>query len=184
MLSGAEREDVEEMAKTYPEINAELKGISDSLEFYAAEKGMAPHAAVKTKLLLKVYEQHCGAVKIYPPLVKENTTTDDFKNWLKEITITEPAGPYDNMASFDLPSTAAVTNFMVWVKKGHDEEMHTEYNEFIFILKGHCDMYFSGVSRHYHTGDIIVIPPFIPHTAVITSTEPMVALVQRHAFAA
>ena len=45
-------------------------------------------------------------------------------------------------------------------------------------------MYFNEVKTHYHTGDIIVIPPGIPHTAVITSDEPMVAVVQRQLLAA
>ena len=177
-------EQVELMAATHPEIKKELRAIHDSLEFYAAEKGLAPHTSVKTKLLLKLYEQQSGIGKNYPPLIKENITAADFKNWLADKTLAEPAVPFDDLATFDLPSTEVVTNFIVWAKTGHEEEMHEEYNEFIVILKGHCDMYFNDVKTHYNTGDIIVIPPFIPHTAVVTSDEPMIALVQRQMLAA
>lgn len=183
-LTGAGCEQVEQMARTYPEISAELKAIHDSLQFYAEARSMVPHATVKTKLLLRLYEQQCGIGKNYPPLIKENITAADFKNWLADKTFTEPAVPFDNLATFDLPSTEAVTNFIVWAKAGHDEEMHSEYNEFIVILSGHCDMYFNDLKTHYNTGDIIVIPPFTPHTAVVTSAEPMVALVQRQLLAA
>ena len=184
LVTGAEREEVELYAKKYPEIREELSKINDLLETYALEKGMIPAAAVKTKLLLKVYEQQCGGDKKFPPLVKENTITADLEKWIAVNKINEPSAPFDNLSIIDLPSTEVVTNFMVWAKKGHEEEEHREYNEFIVILKGHCDMYFGTEKKHYNTGDIIVIPPHIPHSAVITSDEPMVALVQRQMIAA
>ena len=183
-LSDAERAEVEQYAKSNPEVGFELKRIHDSLEFYAMGNGLSPHASVKTKLLLSIYEQECGAGKKYPPLIKENIRAADFKNWLAGITITEPAEPFDNLTTFDLPSTETVTNFVVWAKQGHEEEEHDSFNEYIVILKGHCDMYFRGEKKHYNTGDIIFIPPFIPHTAVITSDEPMMAVVQRQLIAA
>ena len=179
-----QRVEVEQYADQFPEIRTELKQISDSLEFYSRQNSKAPGASVKVKLLLKIYEQESGEGKKYPPLIKEKTVAADFENWLQDIAIEEPAAGFDNLASFDLPSTETVTNFLVWAKQGHGEEMHTEFNEFIVILKGHCDMYFNGVKTHYNTGDIIVIPPGIPHSAVVTSDEPMLAVVQRQSLAA
>ncbi|MEO6542142.1 MAG: cupin domain-containing protein [Ferruginibacter sp.] len=183
-LTEEQRAEVEQYAGEFPGIRTELKQISDTLEFYSKQNSKAPQAAVKIKLLLKIYEQESGAGKKYPPLIKELTAAADFTNWLQDVVIEEPAAGYDNLAMVELPSTETVTNFMVWAKQGHEEEMHTEYNEFIVILQGHCDMYFNEVKTHYNTGDIIVIPPGIPHTAVITSGEPMVAVVQRQLLAA
>ena len=183
-LTGKENAAVEENARTYPEIHEELKQIEDSLEFYSAENAIIPNTSVKTKLFLKIYEQQSGGDEEYPPLIKEGITAADFKKWLTGINIELPTEPFDNLAALDLPSTGTVTNFLIWAKKGHEEEEHTEYNEFIVILEGHCDMYFNGVKTHYNTGDIIVIPPDIPHTAVVTSAEPMFALVQRQMLAA
>jgi quercetin dioxygenase-like cupin family protein len=179
-----QRAEVEQYADEFPEIRTELKQIGDSLEFYSRQNSKAPDASVKIKLLLKIYEQESGAGKKYPPLIKEKTVAADFTNWLLDIAIEEPAAGFDNLAIFALPSTETVTNFIVWAKQGHEEEMHTEYNEFIVILKGHCDMYFNGVKKHYNTGDIIVIPPGIPHMAFVTSGEPMLAVVQRQVLAA
>jgi hypothetical protein len=64
-----ERAAVEQYAIEYPEIRAELKQINDSLAFYSEQNGLKPDASVKTKLLLKIYEQHSGAGKNFPPLV-------------------------------------------------------------------------------------------------------------------
>jgi len=183
-----EREEVERNAVSHWEIKEELLAISDSLGRYAMKKGMAPKTTVKAKLLLLFYEDQAGPGKKYPPLIKKNVTVDDFKKWIPEdgtggYRVDGPAEPYDNLASVELPSTEAVTNFMIWAKKGHEEEMHTNFNEFIVILKGHCDMYFDGEKKHYDAGEIIVIDPGIYHSAVITSEEPMVAIVQRQAIA-
>jgi mannose-6-phosphate isomerase-like protein (cupin superfamily) len=125
-----------------------------------------------------------GAGKEYPPLILERTGTGEFRQWMKEITIPTPAEPFDNLSFYDLPSTDAVTNFMVWVKNGHDEEEHNNFREFVVILEGHCDMYMNGEKKHFTAGEIICIPPFVPHHAVITSGEPMVAIVQRQLIAA
>jgi quercetin dioxygenase-like cupin family protein len=179
-----ERAAVEQYAIEYPEIRAELKQINDSLAFYSEQNGLKPDASVKTKLLLKIYEQQSGAGKKFPPLVKENSAAADFIKWLDENKFDEPAVPFENLASVELPSTDTVANFLVWARHGHKEEEHTDCNEFIVILKGHCDMFFSGIKKHYGTGDIIVIPPGIPHSAVVTSAEPMFAVVQRQCPAA
>ncbi|HMI79829.1 MAG TPA: hypothetical protein VK484_13615, partial [Ferruginibacter sp.] len=147
-----EREEVEHNAVRHLAIKEELMAISDSLERYAVKKGMQPKTTVKTKLLLLFYEDQAGPGKKYPPLIKKDVTVEDFRKWLSEngpggYRIDEPAEAYDNLASVELPSTETVTNFMVWAKKGHEEEMHTSFNEFIVILKGHCDMYFDGEKR-------------------------------------
>ena len=184
LVTKAERVEVEQYAKVYSEIREELTEINDLLEMYALENGMAPKVAVKTKLFFKIYEQQCGGDKKLPPLIKENTVTNDLKKWITLNKIAEPSAPFENLVIVDLPSTEVVTNFMVWAKKGHDEEEHNGFNEFIIILKGHCDMYFGTAKKHYDTGDIIIIPPNTPHSAVITSDEPMVALVQRQVIAA
>ncbi|HMK04785.1 MAG TPA: cupin domain-containing protein [Ferruginibacter sp.] len=188
-VTDKERAEVEAHAMKYYEIKEELLEISDSLEQYALKKGVVPKSAVKTKLLLLFYEGQSGPGKKYPPLIMQNTTAVDFKEWIAVnrppgFIAHEPAEPYDNLSVHELPSTEVVTNFMVWVKKGHEEEVHTDYNEFIVILKGHCDMYFNGKKEHYNAGEIIVIKPGIPHYAVITSDEPMVAVVQRVMIAA
>lgn len=184
IATGKEREQVEEYLKIYPEIREELSAINDALELYALENGMRPRAATKIRLLSALYEQEAGVGKKYPPLIRPDTAAADLMNWIRADETSTDHEPVDDLAIVDLPSTAAVTNFMVWAKKGHAEEVHDAYVEFIVILKGHCDMYFNGAKKHYDTGSIIIIPPDIPHRAVVTSDEPMVALVQRQLIAA
>jgi len=86
---------------------------------------------------------------------------------------------YDNIFVQELPSTREVLNFAVWAKKGHEEEAHDDRNEYLAILEGSCDMVMEGKVTPYKKGSIITIKAGVPHHAVITSKEPMFALVQR-----
>ena len=184
MLSSAERSSVEEHIAEYPEIKDEFERIANAIESYAMANPVKPKDSLKAKVLLAAYQTESGAGKKYPPLILDDSVTVEFHEWLKDITIPKPVGSLDNLSFYDLPSTEAVTNFMVWAKDGHEEEEHNDFREFIVILEGHCDMYFNGEKKHYTTGEIIRIPPFVPHHAVITSKEPMVAIVQRQMIAA
>ena len=130
--------------------------------------------------MLRIYEIESGAGKKYPPLIKENTTVNDFSNWLAVNPIPTPeVHTFENLHTHDLPSTDEVTNFAVWAKSGHDDEEHNDFLEYIVILKGSCDMYMNGVRNHFNAGEIIRIPKDCNHHAVITSEEPMIAIVQR-----
>ena len=53
--------------------------ITASLEEYAMINRIDPTGGNKIKLLLALYQQVCGTGKVYPPLIKENTTADDLK---------------------------------------------------------------------------------------------------------
>lgn len=184
LVSEAERVEVEQYAAEYPAIKIEIAYISASLEKYALANSIAPADKVKANLLLSTYVQESGAGKQYPPLVSATVTSDDFIKWASRNPIPSPEEAYHNLFTRDLPSTDIVINFMVWAKEGLDEEAHSHYNEFVVIIDGHCDMYMNGEKKHYGKGEIIRIPPHVPHYAVITSAVPMVAFVQRQLIAA
>ena len=175
---------MEDYAAEFSDIKDEIDRITDSMESYALANPIQPASSVKARIMLAAYQTDAGAGKEFPPLILENSVADDFRQWLSGVNIPKPGETFENLAFYDLPSTEAVTNFMVWAKVGHDEEEHNDFREFIVILEGHCDMYMNGEKKHYTTGEIIRIPPFVPHHAVITSEVPMVAIVQRQLIAA
>jgi mannose-6-phosphate isomerase-like protein (cupin superfamily) len=117
-------------------------------------------------------------------MVQDETGVADFIQWMEGRSFPSPNVDYDNLFTSDLPSTEAVMSALVWAKKGLEEEVHTQCNEFVVILDGHCDMFMNGQKTHYEKGDIIRIPPHVPHYAVITSEQPMMAIVQRQLIAA
>ncbi|MEO8146636.1 MAG: cupin domain-containing protein [Bacteroidia bacterium] len=180
LVSEQEQFQIEKLAASHPEVQMEIDSIYNSFEQVAAAGAVAPPPAVKNNLMLRIYEMESGVGKKYPPLIKVNSTAKEFSDWLAVNPITNPErDTFENLHTYDLPSTDEVTNFAVWAKQGHDDEEHNDFLEYIVILKGSCDMYMNGVRNHFNEGEIIRIPKDCNHYAVITSEEPMVAIVQR-----
>ncbi|MFN0081551.1 MAG: cupin domain-containing protein [Ferruginibacter sp.] len=48
-----------------------------------------------------------------------------------------------------------------------------------FVVKGSCIMNVDDVKTAYKEGELIFIPPFVHHSATVTSATPMFTLVQR-----
>ncbi|MDB5201284.1 MAG: hypothetical protein JWQ27_693 [Ferruginibacter sp.] len=177
--SDEENIEVNKMAAQYPAIQEEIERVATFMTSYLSMDEMKPSPRVKTALMNKVYEQQASIHSCYLPLLTPQSNTADLEQCIRENNIDKPEKFEDNLQFYPLPSTREITNFCVWVVKGHEEEMHTDIDEYIAIIEGSCDMYFGKEKRSYSSGDIIYIPPHVPHSAIITSGAPMFALVQR-----
>ncbi|RYY35925.1 MAG: cupin domain-containing protein [Sphingobacteriaceae bacterium] len=172
---------VQKMADMYPEIAREIEKVKESFHHFLQKRTMDPSPAVKTAVMRNIYNQQVSLKKEWVPLMHE---TVDFKRYYEcaaanNVHVSTPVVAFDNLFAQELPSTNEVINFAVWAKQGHEEETHDDRNEFIAILEGSCEMYMNGKMKAYAKGEIITIPPHIPHYAVVTSAQPMFALVQR-----
>ena len=126
-----------------------------------------------------IYTQQAVLHKEWVPLMHEAINFGRYFEAVAANRLTTPAEDFENLFVQELPSTREIINFAVWAKKGHEEEMHDDRNEFLAVLDGSCDMYMNGIKTSYQRGEIITIKTGIPHYAVITSQKPMFALVQR-----
>ena len=174
---------IEQYAATYPEIQMELERIRVSLEEFILSNKIKPSPAVKIRVMLTLYNQVAKANPGYAPLINEQLDPAALFSWLTAKKITPPAEDFDDLYITELPSTEQVTNFIVHAKTGHETEMHDDFVEYLYVIKGSCIMDFDGVKRPYKEGEIIQIMPHINHTATVTSLQPMIALVQRQACA-
>jgi quercetin dioxygenase-like cupin family protein len=169
---------VENLANQYPEIRKEIQSMNLSFENYLLSNAIKPSPKVKSTVMQSVYRQHAQEDPSYPPLVHE-TTPETIASWMNRHSFTYPAEGFENLYMIGLPSTGEVTNFIVFAKEGHEEEMHEDFVEYLYVAKGSCTMYYNQAVVDYKEGDIITIRPHVPHRAVVTSIEPMFALVQR-----
>lgn len=180
--SAAEISTIEEYASIYPAVKLEIDRIRHSLEDYFQANEIKPAAKVKISLMRTIYSQNAAQDTAYPPLIDEKDQTSLMK-WIAEKNILQKNIAFDNLHVEELPSTDQITNFIVFAKMGHQEEMHENFVEYLYVIKGSCVMDFEGKQKPYKAGELIVIPPHIRHIATITSSEPMIALVQRQACA-
>ncbi|MEP7165931.1 MAG: cupin domain-containing protein [Ferruginibacter sp.] len=181
--SDAEKKMIEKNAASYPLIQAEIEKIRLSLEEFILANKVKPSPAVKVRLMLSLYDQMARADAGFAPLINEHMDPAIIASWVAGKKITPPTAEFENLYITELSSTEQVSNFIVHAKKGHETEIHDNFIEYLYVIKGSCIMDFEGVKRSYGEGEIIHIMPEINHSATITSQQPMIALVQRQACA-
>ncbi len=174
-----ENEQVESWAAQHAEVRAEIASVRKSMISVLKAEELKPRPSVKAAVMKTVYMQQSLLQPAFVPLMQEQNNFARFYESANANNLVTPSEDFDHMLVQELPSTVEVTNLAVWVKDGHEEECHDEMKEFIAILEGSCDMYVDGEKTSYTKGQIIEIPLHVPHRAVITSPEPMFALVQR-----
>ncbi len=177
--SPEENRQVEAWAVQYPEVQAEIEKIRISMLSVLQGSELKPRPSVKAAVMNTIYSQQSLIHSQFVPLMHEEKDFSRFYEAVKANQLGAPAPDFDNIVMQELPSTVEVINFAVWVKQGHEEESHNDMKEFIAILEGSCDMFVGGEKTSYSKGQIIQIPVHVPHYAVVTSSTPMFALVQR-----
>jgi len=181
--TAAENAAVEKYAETYPAIRTEIDKIRSAMEEFILANEIKPSPAVKIGVMLSIYSQMTKTDTSFAPLINEQIDPATLKAWVAAKDITPPAEDFDNLYMIDLPSTEQVTNFIVYAKTGHETEIHDNFIEYLYLIKGSCVMDFEGEQKAYGEGEIIYIEPNINHSATVTSSQPMIALVQRQACA-
>ena len=177
--SPEENRQVEAWAAQYPEVQAEIEKVRHSMLSVLQGSDLKPRPSVKAAVMNSIYSQQSLIHPEYLPLMQDPQDFSRFYETVRANQLVAPDPDFDNILMQELPSTVEVINFVVWVKQGHEEESHNDMKEFIAILEGSCDMFVGGEKTSYTKGQIIQIPVHVPHYAIVTSSVPMFALVQR-----
>ena len=173
---------IEQYAAMYPAISKEIEKIRSSLEDHFKANEIMPSPSVKIKLMRAIYRQIAAGDATYPPLIDKEQGPADIAAWLSGMEIPRPDAAFKNLSVINLPSTVEVINFFAYAKIGQEEEVHDDLIEYLYVVRGSCIMDLNGEKVPYGKGEMISIMPKIRHLAVITSEEPMIALVQRQVF--
>ena len=169
---------IENLALQNVEIKHEIEKVRLSLEQDLLLKAVPPAASVKVSLMKAIYKQEAVVQHKFAPLIDDTIAGEDLQKWVADH-IPAPELNQDDMLVIELPSTDQVINFAAVAKSGHAEEMHTDFIEYLYIIKGSCMMKFNGIDKSYKEGEIITIHPNTRHAATVTSEQPMFVLVQR-----
>ena len=184
VASEEEKRTVEEMAHRYPEVAKEIAAVNDALTVYAmAASGTRPRPSLKEKILSAIQSAAIAEEnRELPPLLTEQSKPAAWIGYLEKQNINPPAH-HEGIYFVELPGTEEYYTYAVFGKKGDvvDEESHSVHNEFLLICSGECEMEIGGEMRYYKAGDFIAITPGIPHSAVVTGNDRMIAIGQRRA---
>lgn len=181
--NGEENKEVLLMASLYPQVRQEINKIKAGLSKKIIADEIIPSPGVKTSLMHRIYTQQSAIHKKFLPLMNNTKSFDDFNECIIANNLQTCREGEDDIQVQELPSTNEIINIAAWVKNVQPREIHHNMNEYIAVVEGSCDMYFGNIKRSYSKGEVIFVPPHVFHSAIITSVQPMFALVQRQMLA-
>lgn len=171
--------EIELLSAKHALIKEEIETIRHHYEEQLLVNTITPSPSVKAAVMRSIYKQQAAIKPEFPPLIDETILKQDLEKWVTINKIKSTSEDFENLFITELPSTEYVTNFIVAAKMGHEQEIHEDFIEHLFIINGSCTMNFDGKKRSYSAGEMVSILPHLNHSAVVTSMEPMLALVQR-----
>ena len=173
--------EVEKMASAYPEIAAEIEIICEALNKYAQLIAVAPNPVVKPFLMAVIdYSERIknGEEISFPPVLTQNSSVEDYGNWLNRNDMCTPVDLSDVYAKI-IGNTDTVITAIVWIKKYAPQEIHDNEYERFLIVEGTCDIVVDNEINHLVPGDYFAIPLYKHHSVKVTSAIPCKIILQR-----
>ncbi|MBI3511028.1 MAG: cupin domain-containing protein [Bacteroidetes bacterium] len=87
-------------------------------------------------------------------------------------TVQAPAGTTTNYIK-PLYHDSLSSSFVIIVPKEVKKHLHATHSEQVYVISGEADMTVGDKNFHIKAGDIIFIPKGTPHSAMVTSKEPL-----------
>lgn len=176
-----EAAEAERLAAAHPEIREALDAIAKTMEAYADEHAVEPHAAVKSLLMAVIdYTERLksGEPATFPPLLHQDSRVEDYADWLNRADMKLPENA-DELYAKLIGYSPAATTAIAWIRESTPFEMHDHEFERFLIVEGTCDFYIGEKVHHLVPGDFLEIPLSIGHIAKVTSSFPCKVILQR-----
>jgi len=104
------------------------------------------------------------------------TNLSDLKKEIGALTVPERD---ENITMIPFRNVLGFEQFLVRVRQFVPEETHSDLLESFFILEGTCTCYVGENQILLEAGGFLEIPMFKSHSVIITSEEPVMAILQR-----
>jgi mannose-6-phosphate isomerase-like protein (cupin superfamily) len=178
-----ESEEVERMARTYPEVKNELEKISDTIEDIARATAKTPGKTIKPFLLATIdfmERMEKGEQPTFPPVLNESSTINDYNSWLSREDMILPIDAPDLYAKI-IGAPPGIVTAIVWIKEDSPKEVHHDEHERFLIVEGTCDILIEDKVHQLVPGDFFEIPLHKYHIVKVTSKIPCKVILQRKA---
>lgn len=182
-LPAEEAAELELLATSHPEIDAEIERVSLTLESYVSANAKKPAPQVKAMLMATLdYMQRLetGETPVVVPALDKKTKKEDFSEWINRTDMQAP-NEYEEIFVKLLSYRPGSTTAIVWLKTGSPEETHHNEYESFFILEGTCNIYINSEIHQLYPGDHLTIPLHASHSVKVTSDIPCKLILERKA---
>ena len=159
----------------------ELNKIEEAFFLYAQAHAVKPHPAVKPFLMAKIdYAERlkAGETPSKVPLLRADSTIDDFKTWINRGDIQLRDG-FDGMQATIIAQEPEKLTALIWLAQGAPPEVHTTEKESFLVVEGSCDFIVGNDVHPLKAGDYLSIPLHVSHRAKVTSAIPCKIILQR-----
>lgn len=178
VLSPGEAKEVEQLARKYPIIKAELDWITKTLAESERAEPVAPRPGLKTQIMKALGElERAPAFDLSAlPFINEYSDADQ---WQRTVASIQPPADYRNLFGHVLQKDSQVEQFLLWVKHSIRPEEHHDELESFLILEGRCECLIGDELVQLSAGDYMAVPVDLEHTVRVISDTPVKAILQR-----
>jgi mannose-6-phosphate isomerase-like protein (cupin superfamily) len=148
------------------------------MERWATVEAKRPPMKALENVLQRVNAIEAARATDEPPFLNAASRAEDYVRW------TQPAWEEVLASAEDLycrriGKSDDTTTYLVKMCSGIPAETHTDEIERIMILQGECEFVIGEQRLAVGPGDQFAIPLYLPHSAVLTGSEPCMFIVQR-----
>ncbi len=183
-LETPEMQQVERVAKRYPEIRAEIDRTDATLRHLATE---TPALRDRKENILRTLHQ----LQLEQSMSLENlpllSRYSDHRQWLEMVRNLEPTDRHDGVDYWVLQNTPNLVQTLIWLEDvleeaGHDPE---NFQESILVLDGECECKLGSEIVRLGPGGFLAIPANTPHIIRnMHAGRPLLGVMQRFRVAA
>ena len=181
LTTEAENKEVALMRSLYEEVSQEIEQISQSLMSYAATQAPVPNSTLKPLLMATIdYTERIknGEVPGNPPILNEQSTLEEYQEWLKRPDMVVPED-FSDIYIRIIAQTPQAISAIVWIEHETPYEVHGTEHEKFLIVEGTCDIVIDEKPYNMVPGDYMSIPLHAGHIVKVTSDIPCKVILQR-----
>ena len=124
----------------------------------------------------KVHSIPVSEVPVNTGILSRFTNLSDLRKEIEKLSVPENN---DNITMVPFRNVLGFEQFLVRVRHFVAEETHDDLLECFFILEGTCTCFLGEIQIELESGGFVEIPMNVPHSVTITSSEPVLAILQR-----
>ncbi len=155
---------------------------------FAKAHAITPPQKIKESILQKIIELQIAEnnrQSLHIDNLPLLDATSNWLNWQACVQHISPPDEYEGVYLHTLENSPQRDLFIAWVKNNVEEEVHLDLVESFIMLEGSCECSIrdtSGKTRSIRlsAGDYLEIPVGEPHDMILTSLQPVKAILQWH----
>lgn len=172
---------LEQKRREIPEVEREFWAVAEAIEAVAQHHAVEPDPILKPFIVATLdYMDRLenGEQPEEPPLLHENSTPEEYAQWLNRPEFANPAKVSGVLARI-IGHTPTCITAIVWIEKMAPTEVHDHEFEKFLILEGSCEIQVEDQFYALHPGDQFTIPLHKHHIVHVTSHTPCKVILQR-----